>query len=104
MKLYNNLIGIDIGKHNFVVAVHGEKTTKEYENSAKGIAEFIEDKTRMLSAGLCVFEVTGGYEMHLLLRLCDEGFAVHRANGRQVKSFIRSYGNEAKTDIIDAKT
>jgi len=104
MKCYNNFIGIDIGKSSFVSAIHQQKTTKEYANNAAGIAEFIKDKKEILSTGLCVLEVTGGYEMLLLLRLCEEEFAVHRASGRQVKSFIRSYGNEAKTDNIDAKS
>ncbi len=103
MKSYNNFIGIDMGKNNFVVAVHTQKTTKEYANTASGIAEFMEDKNEVLSTGLCVLEVTGGHEMHLLLCLCNAGIFVHRANGRHVKSFIRSYGNEAKTDSIDAK-
>lgn len=104
MKLYSNFVGIDIGKKSFVVGIHGEKATKEYENDVKGIAEFIEEKKNILSAGLCVLEVTGGYEMRLLLSLCEGGFSVHRAPGRKVKNFIRSYGNEAKTDAIDAKT
>lgn len=104
MKSYNNFIGIDIGKSSFVAAIHQQKTTKEYANNVAGITEFIEEEKELLSAGLCVLEVTGGYEMLLLLRLCEEGFAVHRASGRQVKSFIRSYGNEAKTDNIDAKS
>ena len=104
MKSYNNFIGIDIGKYNFVVSVHEQKTTKEYDNTAAGITEFIQDKKETLSTGLCVLEVTGGHEMLLLLRLCDESFSVHRASGRQIKSFIRSYGNEAKTDSIDAKS
>jgi transposase len=104
MKLYSSFVGIDIGKKSFVVGVHGEKTTQEYDNDAKGIIEFIEAKKSILSTGLCVLEVTGGYEMRLLLSLCKEGFSVHRAPGRKVKNFIRSYGNEAKTDAIDAKT
>lgn len=103
MKSYNNFIGIDIGKKAFVVAIHGEKTTKEYDNDATGIACFIKEKKIVLSSGLCVVETTGGYEMHLLLNMCDAGFSVHRAPGRKVKNFIRSYGNEAKTDEIDAK-
>lgn len=41
--------------------------------------------------------------MELLLTLCDQEFAVHRANTRKVKNFIRSLGNEAKTDALDAK-
>jgi transposase len=28
---------------------------------------------------------------------------VHRASTRKVKNFIRSFGNDAKTDILDAK-
>ena len=31
MQLYNNFIGIDIGKFNFVVGVHDQKETKEYK-------------------------------------------------------------------------
>ncbi len=41
--------------------------------------------------------------MRLLLTLCEKGVAVHRANTRKVKNFIRSFGNEAKTDALDAK-
>jgi len=103
MKSYNNFLGIDIGKKAFVVAIHGEKTTKEYGNDATGIACFIKEKKSALSSGLCVVETTGGHEMRLLLNLCDAGFSAHRAPGRKIKNFIRSYGNEAKTDEIDAK-
>ena len=41
--------------------------------------------------------------MQLLLTLCDLGFAVHRANTRNLKNFIRSFGNDSKTDSLDAK-
>ena len=40
MQLYNNFIGIDIGKFNFVVGVHGQKETKEYNNTMQEIKEF----------------------------------------------------------------
>lgn len=43
MTLYQNFIGIDIGKFNFVVAVYNDKQTKEYENNYAGIAEFIKE-------------------------------------------------------------
>lgn len=74
-----------------------------YSNNATGIARFIKENKLALSSGLCVVETTGGHEIQLLLALCDVGFSVHRASGRKVKNFIRSYGNEAKTDEIDAK-
>jgi transposase len=41
--------------------------------------------------------------MGLLLALCSHSIAVHRANTRKVKQFIKSYGNAAKTDKLDAK-
>jgi len=103
MKSYTNFIGIDISKRSFIAAFDGGKTTKEYKNTVEGIAEFIKEKGDILSSGLSVLEATGGYEMRTLLSLCNAGFSVHRAPGRQVKNFIRSYGNEAKTDAIDAR-
>lgn len=52
---------------------------------------------------MSIIETTGGYELELLYTLCSNKFAVHRADTRKVKSFIRSYGNSAKTDKLDAK-
>ena len=42
MSLYDNYIGIDIGKFNFVVSQHGSKKTREYDNDAVGIKGFIQ--------------------------------------------------------------
>lgn len=103
MITYERFIGIDIGKYSFFVALHGNKKIDEYENTPTGINEFICSYKKHLSKGLCILETTGGYEMGVLLRLCSEGFAVHRANTRKVKHFIKSYGNEAKTDKLDTK-
>jgi transposase len=103
MQAYNNFVGIDIGKLTFVVALYGNKKIREYENNPEGIEHFIRDYRSILSKGLSVLETTGGYEMRLLLTLCDKGFAVHRAHTRKVKNFIRSFGNGAKTDQLDSK-
>lgn len=103
MTLYSNFIGIDIGKNSFVVGVHGIKNTQEYENTPLGIDKFLSKYKKELSSGLCVLEATGGYEMLLLLTLCNKSIASHRANTRKVKHFIHSYGNGAKTDALDAK-
>jgi transposase len=80
MSLYNNFIGIDIGKFNFVVATHGTKNTIEYENKSSGIRTFIKEFRKELVSSLCILETTGGYEMELLLTLCNKNFAMHRAN------------------------
>ncbi|MFO2961596.1 transposase, partial [Legionella pneumophila serogroup 1] len=103
MITYTSFIGIDIGKYSFVVALHGNKKVDEYENTPSGIEEFIQSYKKDLIKGLCILETTGGYEMGVLLTLCSQGFAVHRANTRKVKHFIKSYGNAAKTDKLDAK-
>jgi transposase len=103
MSLYSNYIGIDIGKISFVVAVYDSKKIFEYDNNATGIKAFINEFKTKLKHSLSVLETTGGYEMHLLLMLCESGYAVHRANTRKVKRFIQSYGNDAKTDKLDAK-
>lgn len=103
MTLYNNFVGVDIGKFSFVVAIHGQKQVKEYDNDSSGIKSFIKDYQKYLSQGLCILETTGGYEMRLVLTLCEAGYSVHRANTRKVKHFIRSLGNSAKTDKLDSK-
>jgi transposase len=103
MKNYHNFIGIDIGKFNFVVSIYDHKETKEFENNSQGIALFIDHYNAALDKSLCILETTGGYELELLVTLCNNDISVHRANTRNVKNFIRSYGNSAKTDILDAK-
>lgn len=100
--MYNDFIGIDIGKFEFVVALNSSKNTFTFENSPEGIDDFIKEYQASLKGGFTVLETTGGYELSLLLTLCDKGYVVHRANTRHVKNFIRSYGNTAKTDRLDA--
>lgn len=102
MKSYTNSIGIDIGKFNFEVAITGSNTTTTYENNPAGFKQFFKDFKKDFKNSLCVLEPTGGYELGLLLQLCEKKFSVHRAHTRKVKEFARSYGNGAKTDKLDA--
>lgn len=104
MSLYSNYIGIDIGKLSFFVTVYGAHKVYEFENNPVGINTFIKTFKKKLLNSLCILETTGGYEMRLLLTLCELQFSVHRANTRHVKRFIQSYGNEAKTDKLDAQS
>lgn len=103
MKEYNNFIGIDIGKDSFVVCENAGKKTHTYMYDTSGIKIFLKDFKTSLKKALCILETTGGYEMNLLCVLCKKDIAVHRANTKQVKHFIRSNGNGAKTDQLDAK-
>lgn len=100
--MYQNFIGIDIGKETFVVGKHSEKITREFDNNLSGFQSFYQTYESVLPTTLVVLETTGGYEMGLLQYLLSNHIATHRANTRKVKYFIRSLGQEAKSDAIDA--
>lgn len=102
MEGYNNFIGIDIGKFNFAVAMHESKKVKFYENTSAGIGQFLSEFKQFLPKSLCILEPTGGYERSVMNALHNKGISLHRAHTRKVKNFIRSFGNEAKTDKLDA--
>ena len=100
--MYQNFIGIDIGKREFFVNTHGKEKVNSYPNNKQGFASFWSAYCEDLSTGLVVLETTGGYEMALLNYLLELNITVHRAHASKVKSFIRSYGRLGKSDSIDA--
>jgi transposase len=97
---YHNFIGIDIGKLEFVVGFNNK--TSSFSNEAEGWNRFVDEYESLLLEALIVLESTGGYERALLSFLVARGLAVHRADSRKVKNFIRSFGKYAKTDAIYA--
>jgi transposase len=99
---YQNFIGLDISKSDFVSATFGSKITRTYANKTKGWQTFFDEHAALLPQSLVVLETTGGHEMGLLRQLIGLGVLVHRADTRKVKNFIRSHGQYAKTDRIDA--
>ena len=100
--MYHNFIGIDIGKFEFFVSLHKSNKVEKFTNSTDGIAQFYKQYNQQLQQSLVIVETTGGYEMALIKALQQERIAVHRANTRIVKSFIRSTGKLGKSDTIDA--
>jgi len=102
-SLYNNFIGIDIGKHEFVSHLKNDNKTNTYENNRKGFKKFISTHKNVMAQSLVVLETTGGYENACMNFLLANDTAVHRADTRKVKNFIRSFGQHAKTDSLDAK-
>lgn len=100
--MYQNFIGIDIGKDEFYVALHDTQEAKAYLNNSAGFSRFVEDYIKDLPDALVVLETTGGYESALIKRLQADDYHVHRANTLKVKHFIRSLGKLGKTDPIDA--
>lgn len=100
--MYQTFIGIDIGKKSFYVALYGQNTVTQYANTPSGFIDFYTAYKEHLNHALIVLETTGGYEMDLIRFLLKKHCFVHRANTRNVKHFIRSYGQLGKSDAIDA--
>lgn len=96
-------MGIDISKNEFHVAVHGNNTVIKFDYTKRGFIKFTKEYNKILAESLIVLEATGGYEARLLQYLHSKGFAVHRANTRVVKSFVRSLSKLGKSDSIDAQ-
>lgn len=101
--IYQNFIGIDIAKADFVVADNNSNEINEFTNNMSGFKKLLKSYQADLAHSLVVLETTGGYENDLLKYLLGNGIHVHRADTRKVKNFIRSLGHQAKTDAIDAK-
>jgi transposase len=93
-------IGCDVGKSNIVVFDSRDGRTRTVPNRPAELAALA---ASLDTNGLVVCEATGGYEAALLSALVQAGRAVHRADARKVKSFIRSFGTLGKTDAIDAR-
>jgi transposase len=100
---YHAFVGIDIGKYEFVAAEYNAKKTHTYQNNESGWSDFFSDHFNLIKNGLVILETTGGYESGLLTFLVEKNIASHRADTRRVKNFIRSFGQKAKTDSIDAQ-
>lgn len=103
MSNYHTFLGIDIGKSEVFVGIHGSKTTLSFLNSKEGFKKFLQSYKKELPHALVILETTGGYETLFLNALLDKNIAVHRANTRHVKSFIRSWGKLGKSDALDAQ-
>ena len=93
-------VGCDVGKAEIVVFDDASGKTTSLPNRAEALAAFA---ASLDSAALVVCEATGGYEAALLDAMVAAGRAVHRADARKVKAFIRSLGILGKSDSIDAR-
>ncbi len=98
---FSHFIGVDVGK--FTLAVHNSQTgeSRTIDNTQKEIRSYLKT-IKPSPKTLVICEASGGYEGELLACTLALGVAAHRANARNVKSFIASFGRLAKTDPGDA--
>jgi transposase len=90
-------LGFDIAKDTIAIS-DGHKATS-IPNERKQIRRFL----RSCNADFAVCEPTGGYEAVLIEECLRCELAVHRADTRKLKAFIRSRGRLGKSDAIDAR-
>ena len=98
----NRCVGIDVGKAELHVNVHGEPVVKVFANTRTGIKHLGNWLGRQ-KAELVVMEASGGYERQPAQDLRKVGFAVSIVNPTYVRRFCQSMGTLAKTDVKDAK-
>ena len=94
-------VGIDVAKHELVIATLPKPDASVAPNDDAGITSLIK-RLRRLPSPLIVLEATGGFELPLVLALAEAGMAYAVANPRQVRDFAKGMGLLEKTDRLDA--
>src|SRR5678809_1560922 len=94
--------GVDVGKVNLDVGIHGEPGVARFGNTPSEIRRQTA-QLKKRGAERIVVEATGGYEEALLESLAKAGLWVARINPRQARNFARATGQLAKTDGLDAR-
>lgn len=89
-------LGLDIAKDT--ITVSDCTSTWTIANQRRAIRACLKSR----GADLVVCEPTGGHENLLLEECLRAGIACHRADTLKLKSFIRSFGTQGKSDAIDA--
>jgi len=100
LTIPTRFIGCDVGKAQIVVFDSASEDVISLPNKAEPLAAFA---ATLDGNSLVICEATGGYEAVLLDAVVTAGRAVHRADARKVKAFIRSFGTLGKNDAIDAR-
>jgi transposase len=96
-----HFVGIDVSKDWLDVAVLGEKGTRQFANTKKGIRDLVRWMSQV-QPQLIVVEATGGYEEALVLALFEAGVPVALVSPQRVRQYARAKGRLAKTDPLDA--
>lgn len=96
-------LGIDVAKDKLDIHCLESGQDWQIDNCLKELSKFARDNDRLLGKSYVTIEATGGYEVAACQTLHTKGYRVHQANSFRVKSYVRSLGQEAKTDKLDAR-
>lgn len=95
------VIGIDVSKAEFVIAVHPTGETWTSDTTPAAIERLVA-RIQEVPPVLIVMEASGGYEWALAAACAGAALPVAVVNPRQVRAFAQAVGRTAKTDAIDA--
>ncbi len=95
------IAGIDVGKHQLDVAVHGDAGVQGFANTVDGISALIA-WLEAREVGRVGMEASGGYERAVREALSGAGFEVVIHQPAEVRMFARLKRLKAKTDRLDA--
>jgi transposase len=94
------VIGIDVAKHELVVARLGSTAVVTIANDKRSIRAWLASVPK---AALLGVESTGGYHEELAQAAHARGVKVYVLNPRAVRDYARGIGRRGKTDRIDAQ-
>ena len=88
-------VGIDVGKANLDVMVHGGAKVQRFANTRAGITKLVKHLKGLHKAKIVV-EATGGFEEPVLTACSHAGLWIARINPRQARDFARATGQLAR--------
>lgn len=95
------VVGIDVGKATLVAALSSNPQPRTFANTACGWQRLITWVTEQ-AGSLVIMEATGRYHLGIWEALEGAGIGVAVCNPQQLHYWIKSQGQRAKTDGLDA--
>lgn len=101
LKKYELEVGVDVAKKFLCVCIKNK--IKSYPNTTAGINVLFAAIAKIGGEARITCEATGSYQ-DLLVRMClQKGIPISQCDASQIKHYIKSFGQRAKTDPIDAR-
>jgi transposase len=100
-KTYELEVGVDVAKSELCASIKNKITS--YPNTPAGIKALFAAISKAGGNARITCEATGSYQ-DLLVRTClKKGIPISQCDASQIKYYIKSFGQRAKTDPIDAR-
>jgi len=95
-------VGIDVAKDRLDGHVRPTGAVFTTARDSAGLEQLVA-RLAALGPTLIVLEATGGFEVTVAAALAAAGLPLAVVNPRQIRSFARALGQQAKTDALDAE-